>query len=94
MRWGILRSIKHLLEDFIELWLLDLSVSWVVDSFDELIDLGLTDLSVGVDVLQGIPNEVEDLTGIETVAVVNVVLAEDGIDSSSELLVTVWHILK
>jgi hypothetical protein len=82
-------SLKHFLEDFIELSLLDLSVSGDVNGTDEPLDIGLADLFVGVHVLEGIADKTVDLIGIEGAVSVLVVFAEDGIHSILELLVVV-----
>ena len=81
------QSVKDLSEDLIELGLLDLSVSGLVDSLDELLDLLLGDLTVLSELLEGSLDEVVDLLLVKAIAVVLVELAEHGIDGFSELLV-------
>lgn len=82
---GYDQSSQDLLEDFVELGLLNLSVSGLVNSSNELVDFSLGNSSVGLHVLEGIVDEVEDLVGIEGVAFVCIVLREDGVNGLDEL---------
>lgn len=85
------QSVKDLSEDLIKLGLLDLSVSGLVDSLDELLDLLLVDLTVLSELLESSLDEVEHLLLVKALTVVFVELAEHGIDGFSKLLVCVSH---
>jgi hypothetical protein len=71
---------KHLLEDLEELSLLNFPISRFVDSVDEAFDFLLGDFAIGFELSKGIVDEVKDLRGLETVAMVSIVLPKDGID--------------
>ena len=76
---------QDFLKHSIDFWPLDLSVTWDIIFTDKQIDLSLNDLSVCVNVLPVI-DEAEDFLGIETVAVVSVVLFEVFVNQISEFL--------
>ncbi len=73
---------------------MDLSVSRLVDSLHESVNLLLGNLSASVHVLQGFVDQVGNLAGIQGVAVVLVELAENSINGVSELLIGIAHISK
>ena len=86
MIWGY-ESCENFLEDFEQFWLLDFSISSLVDGLDELVDLCLRDLSSGIHVFEGSIDEVSDFTGVQTVAFVSVVGSEYCVDGFSKFLV-------
>ena len=81
---------EDLSEDLEELGFLDLSVSALVNSLNELVDLGLRWL-LSSQLLGSSADEVVSLISIKRVASILVELSEDGIDGISELLIGISH---
>jgi hypothetical protein len=84
---SISSSSDEVFENFEELGLGDFAVAILVDGLDELVDLLCLDVTVAAQTLEGVVDEAENLIALQGAGLVLVVLAEDGIDCLSQLVV-------
>ena len=89
MGWSL--AVQDFFEYFEELGFLDLVISWWIHSLDELVNLSLADLTARFHVGESVIDQVENLTWLQTLAFVSVVLGEHAINSLPQLLIGYWH---